>query len=141
MTPVQAVPLRQSMKNVIELLLTLQGLEMGPAPEAPQNAAEISRLRQLIPPQIASHYDRLRARDKKGVSLVRNGVCLECHMHLASGIHAELLRAEDIVICDSCGRYLFAAKDEPLALSTMEPLPVEKPKVKKRRKKEEPSTV
>ncbi len=128
------------MKNVIELLLTLQELEMGPAPEAPPNAAEISRLRQLIPPQIIGHYDRLRARDKKGVSLVRNGVCTECHMRLASGIHAELLRAEDIMICDSCGRYLLAAKDEPPPAVVPEPSAAEKPKARKRRKKVETST-
>ncbi len=127
------------MKHVIELLLDLQELEMGPAPEAPPHAAEITRLRQLIPPQIIGHYDRLRARDKKGVSLVRNGVCTECHMRLASGINAELLRAEDIMICDSCGRYLLAAKDEAAPVPEPELAAAEKPKIKKRRKKAEAS--
>jgi len=94
------------MKNVIELLFALQTLEMGPAPDSSENEAEIRRLRQKIPPQILAHYNRLLARGKKGVAVVRHGVCPECHMALASGIYAQLIRAEDIVICGTCGRYL-----------------------------------
>ncbi len=127
------------MKNVIESLLVLQGLEMGPDPNSPKNVAEIKRLRSELPEQILGHYDRLRARDKKGVSLVReNGVCSECHMRLASGIYAELLRAEDIMICDSCGRYLLAAP-EPPAPAAPEPPPAAKPAAKRTRKKKTPA--
>ncbi len=126
------------MKNVIELLLNLQGLEMGLDPKAPQNASEIGRLRQAIPPQIIAHYDRLRARDKKGVALVRHGVCAECHMRLASGIHAELMRAEDIVICDSCGRYLIIPKEDPPPPPAPETPPAAPPKIGKPRKKKTP---
>ena len=121
------------MKNVIELLLNLQNLEMGPATASPHKDTEIARLRQEIPAQIMGHYDRLRARDKKGVSVVRNGVCSECHMRLASGIYAEVVRAEDILICDSCGRYLVLTKE---ALLPVEPHPSPEPKIiRKRRKK------
>lgn len=102
------------MNNVIEHLYRLQQLEMGDAITSPETAAEIKRLRELIPPQIQGHYDRLRARGKKGVSIVRGGVCTECHMKLASGLNAECLRAEDIMICDSCSRYLLADKEEPV---------------------------
>jgi hypothetical protein len=127
------------MKNVIELLLNLQTLEMGPLPNTPANTAEIRRLRQKIFPQIIAHYDRLRARDKKGVALVRHGVCTECHMRLASGIYAELIRAEDIIICDSCSRYLILAKEEPPApTASTPPSPPTKPAPKRRKKKTPP---
>jgi hypothetical protein len=120
------------MKNVIELLFKLQGLEMGPAADSPENAAEILRLRGEIPAPIMGHYERLRARDKKGVAIVRNGVCCECHMRMASGSHATLIRGEDIGVCGSCGRYL-VCREEAIAAS-----PAEEPKpVKRRRKKSE----
>jgi len=127
------------MKNVIELLFALQQLELGPAPSSPQNVAEISRLRQKIPAQILGHYDRLLARGKKGVALVRRGVCPECHMSLASGVYAQLIRAEDIVICGACGRYLlYRAAALPVEPVLAEPPPKEsKPKPKKRKKKAE----
>ena len=129
------------MNNVIELLLTLQNLEMGPKPNSPENETEIRRLRQKIPPQIMGHYDRLRARDKKGVGLVRNGACAECHMRLASGVYAELLRREDVVLCDSCGRYLLPAKDEkpPAASSAPAPAPAStRPKTGRKARRKNP---
>ncbi len=118
------------MNNVIEHLYRLQQLEMGDGIASPENAAEIKRLRELIPPQIQGHYDRLRARGKKGVSMVRGGVCTECHMKLASGLNAECLRAEDIMICDSCSRYLLADKEEPIPQAT--PVVEEKPATPKK---------
>ena len=129
------------MNNVIELLLTLQNLEMGPKLNSPENETEIRRLRQKIPPQIISHYDRLRAREKKGVALERNGTCTECHMRLASGVYAELLRGEDVVLCDSCGRYLLHAKIEkpPSAPPAPEPKPPRPKTARKGRRKNPPN--
>jgi len=69
----------------------------------------------------------LMKRGKKGVSQVRNGTCTGCYMKLASGQYAMLLRAEDVMICDSCGRYLHVS-DEEIKAAT-EP---EKKQVKKR---------
>ena len=101
----------RNMKKVMEPLLALQTLELGPAPENAENAAQIARLRQIIPTQIIGHYDRLMARGKKGLALVRHHVCSECHMSLSSGAHAQLLRGEDVMICESCGRYLYPAPE------------------------------
>jgi len=126
-------PLFDSMKNPIELLFNLQKIELESDVQPPPDAAEIVRLRQNIPAPILAHYDRMRARDKKGVSTVRNSVCSECHMRLASGVYAALLRKEDILICDTCGRYLFIPQEQVSAV----PLEPETPKVpiRKRRKK------
>lgn len=101
------------MANVIEPLVSLQQLEFGGAADRPENAAEIARLRESISAQILAYYDRLVDRGRKGVALVRHGVCTECHMRLASGPNAALLRAEDVIICASCGRYLYAIPEEP----------------------------
>ena len=64
-------------------------------------------MRGKIPPQILAHYDRLVARGKKGVALVRNQVCTGCHMRVPIGVIMTLKHDEDIQLCESCGRYLY----------------------------------
>jgi predicted nucleic acid-binding Zn-ribbon protein len=124
------------MKKVMEPLLALQALELDPARETPEKAGEIARLRQSIPAQIIGHYDRLMVRGKKGVALVRHGVCSECHMRMSSGSFSQLLREEDIMVCESCGRYLYPVHDAPASESA--PAPEEAPKkARKRAKKKE----
>ena len=129
------------MKNVIEVLYSLQQLELGGESDSPATAAEISRIRKEVPAPIMGHYDRLRTRGKNGVAIVRNSVCTECHMKLASGINAELIRAEDILICGSCGRYLLAARETaetPVESAPPMEAPVARKKaVRKRTKKSE----
>jgi predicted nucleic acid-binding Zn-ribbon protein len=110
------------MKNVIEPLFELQALEQQSSD--PEQDAVIQRLRKKVPPQILAHYDRLRARGKRGVAVVRNGVCAECHMRLSSGTYATLRRFEDILICDSCGRSVHLPASE---IIPVEPPPVSKP--------------
>jgi len=124
----------------IEQLYELQKLENVSAPDSTGKAEEIQRLRANVPPQIIAHYDRLRARGKNGISVVRNGVCGECHIRLASGIFAELVRGEDLKICDSCGRYFYAAAgsipaEQPAAVQEEKPT-----KPRRRKKKDEPPT-
>jgi len=126
------------MKKVMEPLLALQALELDPARETPENAAEIARLRQAIPAPIIGHYDRLMVRGKKGVALVRNGVCSECHMRLSSGAHSQLLREEDIMVCGSCGRYLYPVHEVPAPEASPEAAAADAPKKpRKRAKKKE----
>ena len=73
-----------SMIEALRNLSNLQDLEFGGdrGAAAEKQAAD---LRALIPLPILGHYDRLRARGKKGLALVRNNVCGGCHMSLPIG--------------------------------------------------------
>ena len=86
---------------------------MGTRAAASENHPAMDALRRQIPEPILAHYDRLRARGKRGVALVRHGVCSGCQMKLATGVHAALLRDDDIAMCDSCARYLLVAPGQP----------------------------
>ena len=116
------------MNATIQNLLKLQSIEFGD-----QKGSEkvIGELRASIPEPILGHYDRLRARDKKGVAVVRNQVCTGCHMRLPIGVIMILMQDRDIQLCDSCGRYLYL---EPQAAEPAEPVAPVKP-VKKRKAK------
>jgi hypothetical protein len=98
--------------------------------------AQREEIRKSIPQPILAHYDRLVARGKKGVSIVRNQVCTGCHMRLPIGTINTLMQHQDIQLCDSCGRYLALAETPE---STAAPAPVEvkaetKPAAKRKRK-------
>lgn len=92
------------MNSTIQNLLKLQTIEFG---EQKGGDKVIAELRAGIPEPILGHYDRLRARDKKGVAVVRNQVCTGCHMRLPIGVITTLMQDRDIQLCDSCGRYLY----------------------------------
>lgn len=120
--------------KAIEQLFELQKLQLGPENDTAQIRARIEAIRSEVPGPILAHYDRLLQRGKKGVALVRHGVCTGCQMRLATGVHAALIRDEDIAMCDTCARYLL------LAPEAAEPAPAPKPPAKRgRRKKAAPS--
>ena len=94
------------MNALLQNLIKLQSLQFGEVKD--KNAeATTAELRSKIPPQILVHYDRLVAHRKKGVAIVRNQVCTGCHMHLPIGVIMTLKHAQDIQLCESCGRYLY----------------------------------
>ena len=116
------------MNSTIQNLLKLQSIEFG---DEKGGEKQIAELRAGIPEPILGHYNRLRARDKKGVAVVRNQVCTGCHMRLPIGVITILMQDRDIQLCDSCGRYLYL---EPQAAAPAEPVAPVKP-VKKRKAK------
>jgi predicted nucleic acid-binding Zn-ribbon protein len=113
------------MNATIQNLLKLQSIEFG---DEKGSEKQIADLRAGIPEPILGHYDRLRARDKKGVAVVRNQVCNGCHMKLPIGVITILMQDRDIQLCDSCGRYLY------LELQTEAATPVPPPKPARKRK-------
>jgi len=93
------------MTDYLTNLLKLQALDFAPHPD--KNAdSQKAEIRGNIPQPILAHYDRLVARGKKGVAVVRNQVCTGCHMRLPIGTINTVMQHQDIQLCDSCGRYL-----------------------------------
>ncbi len=121
------------MNAVLQNLLKLQAIEFSSSADKPAEA-QIAELRGQVPAPILGHYDRLRARGKKGVALVRNHTCTGCYMRQPIGKITTLMRDEDIQLCDSCGRYLYLPSEPEVAA----PAPVEaapaKPAKQPRRK-------
>ncbi len=95
------------MNDILTALVALQDLEFGNKKLAPAKQATADELRKKIPAPILGHYERLMARGKKGIAIVKNGVCTGCYMRLATGAMGTLLRREDVQLCDTCGRYLY----------------------------------
>lgn len=115
------------MNALLQNLIKLQSLQFGEVKD--KNAeATTAELRSKIPPQILGHFDRLVARRKKGVAIVRNQVCTGCHMHLPLGVIMALKHAQDIQLCESCGRYLYLppAEKTEVAEQAASPKPVKK---------------
>jgi predicted nucleic acid-binding Zn-ribbon protein len=100
------------MNDVIRSLLNLQVLEFGEV-KGKNVESQAAELRTKIPLPILAHYDRLRARGKKGLAAVRNQVCTPCHMRVPIGLVTMIMRGEDIQLCETCGRYLYMAEPEP----------------------------
>jgi hypothetical protein len=123
------------MIEALQNLLKLQDLEFG---GSIGKAAEkqIEELRGLVPAPILSHYDRLRARDKKGLVAVRNQVCGGCHMTVPIGTITVMMREDGVYLCENCGRYLYLpAPVEAAPVEATEPEPARKPAAKPRRRK------
>ena len=119
------------MHVVMQALVELQNLEFGPASNSAATKEAAEKLRVQVPPQILGHYERLRARGKKGLALVRNQVCTECHVHIPIGTIITVMKGLDIQLCGNCGRYLFI-EDQPAPAPAAPPPPA--PKVKRGRK-------
>jgi predicted nucleic acid-binding Zn-ribbon protein len=104
------------MNELIKNLLKLQTLEFEETVEG-ETEETVRKLRDRIPKPILGHYDRLTARGKRGVAIVRHRVCTGCHMQIPVATVNILLRDEDIQMCDNCGRYLClpAVPEEALA--------------------------
>jgi predicted nucleic acid-binding Zn-ribbon protein len=124
------------MIDYLTSLLELQALDFH---ETTKKDVESHRaeLRAKIPQPILAHYDRLVARGKKGVALVRNQVCTGCHMRLPIGTINTLMQNQDIQLCDTCGRYLHLAETpaNPAVEAAPAPKPEAKPAPKTRKRK------
>ena len=102
--------------SVIENLLALQTLQLKRSSkrEAKSLTAEQNALRAEIPEQYLQRFDRLMQRKRKALSIVRRGVCGECHLQLATGVFAGLAFADEVQQCGNCGRFLYLPADEPV---------------------------
>ena len=120
------------MNELLQNLVRLQSLEFGDV-KVENAETSAAKLRAKIPQPILSHYDRLIARGKKGMAMVRDQVCTGCHMRLPMAVIMTLMHDRDIQLCDSCGRYLYLA--DPAAPEAAEPAKPPKPAKKARKRK------
>ena len=130
-----------ALNELLQNLIKLQSLEFSEVEDKGTQAA-IAELRAKIPSQILGHYDRLVAKGKKGITLVRDQVCTGCHMRVPIGGIMALKHGEDIQLCESCGRYLYlppATEAEPA--KSAEPTAKSKPARKPRKSKKSMQTV
>src|SRR5205814_10162918 len=102
--------------------------------DAAEHGAQIEALRKLIPAPLLVTFDRSQTRGRKSVSIVRNGVCNECHLQIPIGVVTSLASSEEIQRCGNCGRYLYLPPDQLLAPA---PLPAKPAKPAKPRRKKE----
>lgn len=111
------------MRKIMDHLLVLQKLRFEVYAKTPA-AAEVEKLRGAVPPPVLAHYERLVARGKKGVALVRNGVCSECHLRLTGGKLVNLsAQPNEVHLCDNCGRYLYLPAEATAGLIEVATLP------------------
>ena len=94
------------MNELMQILIELQSLEFEETIQ-PNIEERIAKLRAKIPQPILSHYDRLGDQGKKGVAAVRNQTCTGCHMRVPVAVVFNLRHAEDVCLCENCGRYLY----------------------------------
>lgn len=120
------------MNDLLPNLLKLQAMEFGEIKEK-DIETRMAELRTQIPAQILGHYDRLVARGKKGVAVVRNQVCSGCHMKLPIGTINTLMQGSDLRLCDSCGRYLYLP--DTAETQFLENVAASKPAPKSRKRK------
>lgn len=120
------------MIELLQNLLKLQALDFEEVTDTNAEATA-AELRAKIPAQVLGHYDRLVARGKKGIALVRGQVCTGCHMRQPIGVIMTLKHDQDIQLCESCGRYLYLPP-EGEAEPVEEAAPAKPKKVRKPRK-------
>jgi predicted nucleic acid-binding Zn-ribbon protein len=101
-----------ALKELLQNLIRLQSFEFEEI-EDPNAETIMAELRAKIPPQILAHYDRLVAKGKKGITMVRDQVCTGCHMRVPIGGIMALKHGEDLQLCENCGRYLYLAPAAP----------------------------
>lgn len=103
--------------DVVRRLLELHGLEERLAalrrdPDEHTNAqALIESLRANLPMGVLLVHDRMRARGKRSVAEVRQGVCSGCHLAIGVGNVASL-RGGEIRRCGHCGRYVYIVEED-----------------------------
>ena len=68
---------------------------------------ERGKLRKKVEPEILKQYKRLCANGRDGLVAVRGRICQGCHTMVPMQILNELMRADHIVFCHSCGRMLY----------------------------------
>jgi predicted nucleic acid-binding Zn-ribbon protein len=106
---------------IVELFKVQKNLAQHPA-GSPERATIVERLSRQVPAAILAHFLRFVEQGRPGVSLVRHGVCSECHIRVPFGMAATLAKSEDLHLCEHCGAYLLLPDEEmPVPTAAMTP--------------------
>jgi hypothetical protein len=91
--------------NIKALESSIPGFEI----EAAKLVAEKSAVESQIGSELLSRYRRIsEARKGTGLAEAKDELCSACHVRIRPQVYADLLRTENIHVCDSCSRILFA---------------------------------
>jgi len=60
-----------------------------------------------VPEDMLSRYERIQSRRDRALVPVEGGICGGCHMKLPPSVNQNILKQEDMVSCDHCGRLLY----------------------------------
>ena len=76
---------------------------------------EKAELEAIISKDLLERYRRI-AEARKGIALAeaKNELCSACHVRIRPQVHADLLRTDEIHVCDSCSRILFLREVDQL---------------------------
>jgi len=118
------------MKTVVSSLYELQKIELLSTHNSSGTNAGTNRLREKIPADYLSVYERYRVRGRRAVAVVRNGVCGECHLRIPMGTLVDLMHGDEVMRCGNCGRFLYLPEDAPLTMSSTPPTPQPAPTAK-----------
>ena len=86
---------------------------------APALEAELARLREektavesQVGEELLARYRRI-SEARKGMALAeaKDELCSACHVRIRPQVYAELLRTDNIHVCDSCSRILFSREN------------------------------
>lgn len=116
-----------AVKIVLENLLALQNIELVPGKATPERDTQILALRSRIPQRLLAHYDSLMANGRKGVAVVREGLCGECRRPVVARALDGFISGRRIAVCLHCRRFLCwpeaEADDRPMAVPRTRPTP------------------
>jgi len=101
-----------AVRIILENLLALQNVELVPGKATPERDAQILALRARIPHRLLAHYDSLMANGRKGVAMVRDGLCSECRQLVGASALNGFLHGDPIQICIHCRRFLYWSEPE-----------------------------
>jgi hypothetical protein len=107
--------LRQSLDKLEEKWISGQADLREQETKMKQNYVLLKRKRETLAggmsPDLLNRYEQMRKR-RGGVAVapVRNGECGACHVQMPTGVISALQsNRNELVVCTSCGRYLFLA--------------------------------
>ncbi len=74
--------------------------------------ANIAKAAQEVEPALLEQYKKVKQHRANPVAYLKNKRCQGCNMELPSGTLQDVKTGEKIIICENCGRILYAVEEE-----------------------------